>query len=153
MIDFDELANELANDEALKLVVYDDATGLPLHPGMVCKGHPTIGIGRCLDTNGITREEALYLVRNDMQKVAAQLNADLPWFAALDPIRQTALANMSFNMGVRGLLGFHDTLSAMAVGNYQLAGTQMLASKWATQTGARATRIAEMIRTGKTVAR
>ena len=43
------MAAELVGDEAMRLFVYDDATGLPIEPGSTCKGHPTIGVGRGLD--------------------------------------------------------------------------------------------------------
>ena len=148
MIDKDELAAELTNDEALKLYVYDDATGLPIRPGTLVKGHPSIGIGRCLDMKGLTRAESIFLNGDDIDEVEKQLNAGLPWFAALDSVRQTALGNMTFNLGFHGLLGFHDALALIASKQYEAAADAMLASHWATQTGARAKRIAEMIRTG-----
>jgi lysozyme len=153
MIDRDFVMSELIDDEQSRHLVYDDATGLRLCPGMVCKGHPTIGVGRALDVNGISSEEIAFLLNNDITRVSDQLNAALPWFGTLDYVRQCALINMAFNLGVAGMLGFHETLSLIAAGNYQLAGSQMLASKWATQVGARARRLAEMIRTGKPVAR
>ena len=46
------------DDEGVRLRVYDDATGEPLHPGMTLKGHPSIGYGRALDVNGISLKES-----------------------------------------------------------------------------------------------
>ena len=82
-----------------------------------------------------------------------QLTSLLPCFEALDTVRQMVLVDMAFNLGVHGLIAFHDTLSLISQGNYQRAGAEMLNSAWAKQVGARATRLAEMMRTGKPVAR
>ena len=46
-------------------------------------------------------------------------------------------------------LGFHNTLAAIEAGNYAAASGGMLASKWAKQVGARATRLAAMMKTGE----
>lgn len=59
----------LRAEEGLRLTVYDDATGKPIKPGTLVKGHPTIGIGRALDVNGITEAEAEYLKANDVAKI------------------------------------------------------------------------------------
>lgn len=149
-MDFDReaLVAELKRDEALKLFVYDDATGLPIRPGTVVRGHPTIGIGRCLDLHGISNDEALYLVNDDIDEVVTQLYSEMPFFHAVDPIRQAVLMNMAFNMGIDHLLGFKTTLTCIQCGDYARAASQMLASVWAKEVGARAKRLAETMRTG-----
>lgn len=139
---------ELTRDEALKLAVYDDATGKPLTRGGVCLGHPTIGIGRALDVHGISQAEALYLLNNDIESVNLRMTRELPWFATLDDVRQRVLVNMGFNMGVDGLLSFHDTLRYIADGQYDLAATAMQASAWYKQVGGRAVRLVAMMRAG-----
>jgi lysozyme len=68
----------LEREEGLRLAVYDDATGKPLLPGMKVVGHPTIGIGRCLDRKGITEAEARALLENDLAKVRSQVAKALP---------------------------------------------------------------------------
>ena len=52
-------------------------------------------------------------------------------------------------MGVADLLAFHNTLAAVAAGNWQAAHDGMLASKWAGQVEARATEDATMMLTGQ----
>ena len=153
MIDLNELTADLASDESSRRVVYDDATGLPLKPGMLLKGHPTIGVGRALDVNGLSQDEIAYLLKNDMTRISELLFEQLPWLIKFDSVRQSAVIEMAFNVGVHGLLGFHDTLSLIAAGNYDAAAEAMLASKWALQVGARARRLAEMIRSGQPVKR
>jgi lysozyme len=148
-----ELALELTGDEDLRLVVYDDANGMPLKPGMILRGHPTIGVGRALDVRGITKDEARYLLANDIAEITLQLSQRLSWFSALSMPRQAALANMAFNLGVGGLLEFHNALLAMSTGDFAKASDELLNSKWASQVGARARRIAQQIKTGVAIVR
>jgi lysozyme len=142
------LAALLAREEGLRLAVYDDATGKPLLPGMRLVGHPTIGIGRCLDRKGISRAEALALLENDTAEVRAQVAAALPWSAALGEARRMVLEAMAFQMGIAGLLKFRLTLAAIERGDFAAAAEGMLASAWARQTPARAARMAALLREG-----
>lgn len=147
-IDLDSLAEDLLADEDIRLHVYDDATGEPLHPGMTLKGHPTIGIGRALDTNGISREEAQMLLRDDMIRCTDDLLRALPWIDDLNPVRQRVLANMAFNLGTAGLLQFHAALTLCQKGDYTGAANEMLKSQWAKQVGDRAIRLSNRMRMG-----
>jgi lysozyme len=138
----------LAREEGLRLTVYDDATGKPLLPGTLLVGHPTIGIGRCLDRRGITTAEAMTLLENDIAELRAQLAQALPWTAALSENRRMVLQAMAFQMGIAGLLAFKGTLAALRRGDYAAAADGMLTSLWARQTPARAARMAAMMRAG-----
>lgn len=69
-------------------------------------------------------------------------------YQALRYPRFGALVNMSFQLGVDGLLGFKNSLALMEEGKYTFAADNMLKSKWAEQTPGRAKRIAAQIRTG-----
>ncbi|MDB5371802.1 MAG: phage related lysozyme [Belnapia sp.] len=135
----------LLAEEGVRLMVYDDATGQPIKPGTLVKGHPTVGIGRALDTNGITEEEAEYLLGNDVEKVCLALDKDLPWWSGLTVNRRAVLAAMAFQMGVANLMGFKNTLASLKAGDYAGTARGMLASLWARQTPARAKRMADMM--------
>ena len=120
-------------------------------------GKLTIGYGHNLDANpvpGISEQSKLNddqaerLLMADVAVVRKQLDANLPWVAALDPARYAVLVNMAFNLGTAGLLGFRNTLAHIRTGDYNNAARNMLKSKWARQVGARAKRLAEQIRTG-----
>jgi lysozyme len=142
------LAELLEREESLRLLVYDDDSGKPLKPGMKVVGHPTIGIGRCLDRKGITEAEARYLLENDVAEVQAQVAKALPWSTRLSEPRQVVLQAMAFQMGIASLLGFKGSLAAVQRGDYAAAAQGMLDSTWARQTPARAGRMAEMMRKG-----
>lgn len=125
--------------------------GLRLKPYRDSVGKLTLGVGRNLDDVGISRDEALVLLRNDVARTQAALDAALPWRGGLDPVRGRVLVDMAFNLGVAGLLGFPDTLAAVRAGRFAQAAEHMLASRWAGQVRARALELAAMMRTGRDV--
>ena len=138
--------------------------GIRLMPYRCPAGYLTIGVGRNLDTNpltdeelkvcgdwkhGITKNAAFYLLRNDIVKVGNECIKYIPFFKNLDNERQYVLLDMAFNLGIKGLLKFKKMLANMAQGNYNQAAEECLNSKYAKDTGKRAQRIAQTIRTGK----
>lgn len=122
--------------------------GLRLKPYIDTAGHLSIGYGRNLAGVGLTREEAEMLLANDVARTWAALAAALPWVTGLDPVRQNVLANMCFNLGLKGLLGFQTTLGHVQGGHYAEAAQAMLTSKWASQVGARARELARQMASG-----
>lgn len=142
------LMEELIRDEGTRLTVYDDATGQPITKAVKVVGHPTIGVGRALDVNGITPTEARYLLNNDIDRTVEALEVSLPWFGTISDARQRVLANMAFNMGTVGLMKFTDTLRYIGEGRYELAAKAMEDSHWYQQVGERGKRLAEMMRNG-----
>ena len=120
--------------------------GLRLKPYKDTVGTLTIGYGRNLEAKGITHAEADYLLDSDVQEAIDEVFASLPWVADLDENRQAILVNMAFNLGINGLLEFHNTLAAVEAGNYEEAAKGMLASKWAKQVGRRAEELATRMR-------
>lgn len=132
------LKDQLLRDEELRLKPYTDSVG-----------KLTIGAGRNLTDKGISLQEAQLLLANDIADATADLQAKLPWTATLDDVRKGALVNMAFNMGIGGLLEFHDFLARMQRGDFSGAAGAMLDSLWARQVGARATRLSIQIQTGQ----
>ena len=131
------LKDQLVRDEELRLKPYTDSVG-----------KLTIGVGRNLTDKGISFQEAQGLLANDIADATADLQAKLPWTATLDDVRKGAMLNMTFNMGIGGLLEFHDFLARMQRGDFSGAAGAMLDSLWARQVGARATRLSMQIQTG-----
>lgn len=111
-------------------------------------GIETIGVGRNLVDRGLSDEEVDMLLANDIAIVEDELDKQLPWWRDLSEVRQRALADLVFNLGMPRLHGFVKTLSALQTRDYHTAAEELLDSKYARQVGARAIRIAEMIRSG-----
>jgi len=123
----EDLKEQLVRHEGLRLTVYDCPAG-----------YKTIGVGRNLEGKGITEEEALYLLENDINYFTDQLRDNLDWFDDIPEEKQQILVNMAFNLGVAGLMNFKNMLSAVEEGRWSDASTEMLDSKWAKQVGVRA---------------
>lgn len=135
MLDRIESATDLIiRHEGLRLKPYRDTTG-----------HLTIGYGRNLDERGVSINEATLLLHNDVAAVANKLG-EYRWFRSCNIDRQAVLIDMAFNLGINGLLDFHHLLAAVDAGNYNEAADAMLASKWASQVGARAVEDARIMR-------
>lgn len=96
-----------------------------------------------------------FLLNNDLARVSNELARHLPFFAALEEPRQAVLIDMGFNMGIPILMGFTQTLPAIARREFHTANLFMLRSKWADQVGKkpgqRAWRDAEMMLRGEWV--
>jgi lysozyme len=136
-----QIRKQLRKDESEVLHAYQDHLG-----------YWTIGIGRLIDKRrggGITKEESAYLLENDITTRLNELEQKLPWFSKLNEARQGALLNMSFQLGVPGLMNFKRTLELIEAGDYDAAADRMMLSLWARQTPKRAKRISEQMRTGK----
>ena len=119
-------------------------------------GYLTIGVGRLVDKEkggGITRDEAEYLLRNDVERITNALWKRIPWIKSLDTVRQVILCSMAFQMGVDGLLDFKHTLKMVQAERCGQASDGMMASLWADQmaehNSKRAERLAKAMETGE----
>ena len=132
------LINELRRDEGVKDYAYQDSLG-----------YWTIGVGHLIDKRkGGKMPDVIIdmLLRYDIDEKIAELNERLPWWGFLDESSQRVIVNMAFNLGVEGLLKFGKFMDALKDGDRNRAASEMLDSKWAEQVGARATRLATIIR-------
>ena len=123
--------------------------GKRLRPYKCPAGKLTIGVGRNLDDNGITEEEAMYLFDNDIKAIISSCRETFAWFAFLDNVRQAVVVSMVFNLGLGRFLGFKNTIAAIRDKDWNKAADNMLQSKWAEQVGHRAIELAEMMRDGR----
>jgi len=124
--------------------------GVRKHVYLCSAGYETIGVGRNIADSGLglSDDEIDYLLENDITRCRKELET-YSWFSDLDEVRQDALINMCFNLGLSRLANFKNALSSMAVGAYADAAEHFLDSRWASQVGNRAQEVAHMIRTGE----
>jgi len=139
-MDIEKTLDTITEDEGFVSHVYKDS-----------EGYWTIGHGILVDERrggGIHLEESLYIVKKRLYNLSTHIEHYWPWVESISPLRQSALLQMAYNLGFNGLRGFRKMLFAMEQGNYSLAADEALDSKWARQVGARAERIANLIRQG-----
>lgn len=111
-------------------------------------GKITIGVGRNLTDNGIRKSEMEFLLENDVTE-AFQGAATLPGWQDLSDVRQRALCEMVFQLGIGTVRTFTRMIAALVAGDPGQVADEMLDSAWATQTPGRAHRVAQMMRTGQ----
>tara|TARA_R110000803_G_scaffold70556_1_gene133514 strand:+ start:540 stop:1028 length:489 start_codon:yes stop_codon:yes gene_type:complete len=153
-----DIVTQLIAHEGMELDVYQDSLGID-----------TIGVGRNLRDRGITDDELMsmgfddidhvyesgityrdaeLMLHNDIIIVEMELTNRYPILHDLGEVRQRVLVDMAFNMGVPRLGMFRKMWSAIYDRDYYRASEEMLDSKWASQVGARATELAEAMKTG-----
>lgn len=129
-----DLEREVASDEGFMPIPY-----------RCTSGKLSIGYGTNIQ-DGITKDEALLLMRHRLGKVVAALESRVPFWAKLTDDRRRVLANMGYQLGIAGLMGFKRMLAAMERGDYDTAGKEMMDSKWAKHDSpARARRLAKVM--------
>lgn len=132
------IAKQLERDEGKRANGYKDSRGIW-----------TIGIGHNVESGPPLNDEAILAVlESDLDYVEMRLDFSLPWSKHIGSARRGVLLNMSFNLGIDGLLGFQNMLRHMNNGEWDYAANELLDSRYAKQVGQRAVRLAEQLRTG-----
>lgn len=103
------------------------------------EGFDTVGYGTRMP---ITKEEAELLLEYRLKGMKAQLTGYLYDIDIKDEAWDI-LFNMSYQLGVKGVLNFKNMIKALKDNNYKEASIQMLDSLWARQTPNRAKRLSD----------
>ncbi|MCK4814466.1 lysozyme [bacterium] len=137
--------------EKLKLMLMRDE-GEVNHAYQDTEGYWTIGVGRLIDNRkggGISHEESMYLLGNDIKTVLGQCDREFDWFDTLDEARKIVVLNMVFNLGIGNFKKFKKTIAFISAGDYDEASIEMLDSTWSSQVGNRAARLSTIMKTGQ----
>lgn len=136
--------------------------GRTVKPYLDTQGKWTVGVGHNISALGLPPKMVVEIIENgkltdamvdelliiDVDRVIKACQ-EIAVFNKLDIVRQSVLADMVFNMGVEGVLGFRNTLGLIGRGDWAGAAANMLKSKWAEQVGNRAIQLAEIMRSGQ----
>ncbi len=135
---FHKLKEQLIKHEGLELEPYLDSVGVL-----------TIGVGRNLQDNGISYDEAIFMLENDIKRALEEIKSSFEWFEELNEVRQIVIANMVFNLGITRFSGFERTIEAIEEEDFTEAAREMMDSLWARQVGKRARQLAVMMESGE----
>lgn len=126
---------------------------LPIPPGTdLDQGKPwTVGYGFTEGTTPDSRMNRITAERKLEEKILEEdhkLSVALPWYKdGTSFVTKTILINMSFNMGIRGLLKFKNTLAFVKSKQYANAASNMRKSLWYKQVTSRASELARRMET------
>ena len=134
----------MINEDRLikQLLVHE---GLKLQPYYCTSDKLTIGVGRNLQDIGISEDEAEYLLRNDIDRCISQCETAFEWYEEAPEMVQEAVINLVFNMGLSKFKAFKLTIGHLEAGRYELAGAELLNSRYAQQVGQRSIDVANQI--------
>lgn len=136
--------------------------GRTVKPYLDTQGKWTVGVGHNISVLGLPPKMVVAIIENGkltdamvdellIIDVDGVLKAcqEIAVFNKLDVARQSVVGDMVFNIGLAGVLGFENTLSAVGRSDWEDAARNMLKSKWAEQVGNRAIQLAEIMRSGQ----
>jgi lysozyme len=129
-------------DEGFRSHVYDDATGALV----LATGTPTIGYGcACVFWSvGLATVVLIYQVNQAITEVLGAI----AWSGKLDDARFGVLVQLTFNLGIHGLLEFTQMLDHLRDQQWAAASLQLKASAADHQEPARVARWAQTLATG-----
>ena len=138
----------MTNQQELKEMAFKKLKkeeGYRQHPYKCTAGKLTIGYGRNLDDVGISELDAEYLLQNDIDKAIQELKYKFNWFDEQSNDVKLCLIDMTFNLGLAGLLKFKNMLFAIGIGNLRIARAELLDSSYARQLPSRSKRNADLL--------
>jgi len=130
-----KIQNQLKFDEGVKNKPYKDSLGIL-----------TIGVGRNLESNGLSNDEIELMLSNDINRCEKDLRLYFAWYDQKKENVQMVLINMCFNLGISKLLQFKKTLELIQFDKFNEAAEEVLKSKWAEQVGDRAKRLSKLLK-------
>jgi len=113
----DNLVNSIKENEGFVNHVYKDS-----------KGIDTIGYGTKMP---LSQDECLIILKHRLQQKIEKLQDAKPFIFEFPDNVQNVLYEMAYQMGVEGLLKFHNTWKYLEEWDFKNASKEMLDSKWA----------------------
>ncbi|WP_332460024.1 glycoside hydrolase family protein [Helicobacter pylori] len=131
----------IVDSEGFSPSIYTDKTG-----------HPTIGYGYNLsvysyESKCITKPQA-YELLTDILKENHKALLSYGWYKNLDAMRRMVILDLSYNLGLSGLLKFKQFIKAIEDKNYALAVERLQKSPYFNQVRKRASRNMEILKLG-----
>ena len=109
------------------------------HEGLMCTLYQcsadktSIGVGRNLTDNGISEDEAMYLLENDIDRVIKNLDKHWSVWRSFPEKAQMVCIDLVFNLGINGFMNFRRTRALMEMGMWLEASEELLDSRYHVQ--------------------
>ena len=136
-MDYEALRRELTRDEKRCK-----------RPYRCTAGKLTVGVGWNLEDQDLPEKVIDLLLDISIERAERDALSLFPNLYTLSDARQRALTNMALNLGATRLGGFRQLRAAVAEEDFAGAAREMLDSKWSSQVGLRAQRLARMMEDG-----
>ena len=134
---FKSLKESLKLNEGFKATVYKDHLG-----------YDTIGYGFAIKDLVLDEDIAGLILERDIFRRYMQLNSNFDWFSSQPDNVRDVCVEMVYQLGFSGFCKFKTTIQYLIEGDYGGASMEMLNSKWALQTPARAKKLSQSIKNG-----
>ncbi len=125
--------------EALKNMLMVNE-GVKSKPYLCSKNYTSVGVGRNLDTVGLREDEIMYLLENDIDEVISGLNREFPEWQYLPHDARLVICDMTFNLGIKGLMKFKNMISCLLDEDFEGAAYEIENSRYYSQVKKRAMR-------------
>jgi len=102
-------------------------------PYLCPAGKLTIGVGRNIEDNGLTKDEIMYLLKNDIERCEKELKKIFTNFDNLPENVKIVLIDMIFNLGETRFKKFKKLIKAVKKRNWDRMIIEMKNSKWCRQ--------------------
>jgi len=126
------LQSDLIKDEGYSALPYLDTANPP---------NISIGVGRNLTIVGVSSDEVILMLNNDISRATTALDLSYPWWRTLPRGAQRVMLNLVFNMGLKTFSGFVKFLGHMEKQEWDGAIQELHNSKWYTEVGERGPRM------------
>lgn len=135
--------------------------GFEPRPYLCSEGYPTIGYGQKIGKQYADLSQFTFEIPEPVASLWMQKNIDdlldkmednediAQALESCNEVREAVLVSMAYQMGVYGLSGFKNMLTAIEFGDWEEAADEALRSRWARQTPERAARHADMLNSGE----
>ena len=140
-------------EKLIKLIELEE--GWKEHPYRCSEGYPTVGYGfKIGEKDWPIPYFSLPKVAGDAWLLELLVELDNTfssrgWYTALSEERKAIIISMAYQMGVSGVLKFKNMIKALEQQDYNTASSEMLDSRWATQTPLRASRHSAQLQSGE----
>ena len=123
------------DEDVLQVLIKHE--GMSAFPYKCSENKLTIGIGRNLESNGISEDEMMYMAQNDVKRIKEELNKNFGAWRTMPSDARKVCIWMTFQMGITGFMKFRKTRQLMELGMWLEASEEILDSKYNLQTPSR----------------